>query len=261
LAGSDDAPEHEAGQESDREAGRETGDKKRGLFITFEGGDGAGKSTQIRRLAGALRRQGFAVTVSREPGGTPGAEAVRHVVLDTSAAEPFGPYLEAMLFASARNDHVEQTIRPALQRGEIVLVDRFMDSTRVYQGASENLDINFLRALERVAIAGVVPDLTIILDLPPEEGLRRAHARRDPDTVVDRYEKEDIAAHEIRRQAFLDIAAREPGRCRVVDASREPEEVAEEIARIVSAAIAERNLENGPAASPASLLGIGDESP
>jgi dTMP kinase len=200
--------------------------------------------------------------VSREPGGTPGAEAVRHVVLDTSAAEPFGPYLEAMLFAAARNDHVEQTIRPALERGEIVLVDRFMDSTRVYQGASENLDNNFVRALERVAIAGVVPDLTIILDLAPEEGLRRAHARRDPNALVDRFEKEDIGAHEIRRQAFLDIAEREPARCRVVDASREPEDVADDIARIVAEAIEKKGIAGSRAAAmPESLLGIGDERP
>ncbi|MCK5749200.1 dTMP kinase [Oricola sp.] len=232
----------------------------RGLFITFEGGDGAGKSTQIRRLAGALRRDGYPVTVSREPGGTPGAEAVRHVVLDTSAAEPFGPYLEAMLFAAARNDHVEQTIRPALKRGEIVLVDRFMDSTRVYQGASENLDSNFVRALERVAIADVVPDLTIILDLSPGEGLRRAHARRDPNAPADRFEKEDVAAHEIRRQAFLDIAEREPARCRVVDASREPEDVAKDIARLVAEVIEKKGIASSrSAAMRDSLLGAGDD--
>jgi dTMP kinase len=223
--------------------------RKRGLFVTFEGGDGAGKSTQINRLANRLRQQGLAVTVSREPGGTPGAEAVRHVVLDTSAAEPFGPYLEAMLFAAARNDHVEQKIRPALQKGHVVLIDRFMDSTRVYQGASENLDPAFLETLERVAIAGVVPDLTIILDLPPEEGLKRAHARRDPNAPADRYEKEDIAAHEIRRAAFLDIARQEPGRCRVVDASGSPDEVADKVWDIVQDVIAKADIEAGPAAS------------
>lgn len=216
---------------------------RRGLFITFEGGDGAGKSTQIKRLAERLRGEGYAVTVSREPGGTPGAEAVRHVVLDTSAAEPFGPYLEAMLFAAARNDHVEQKIRPALQQGRIVLVDRFMDSTRVYQGASENLDPAFVEALERVAIAGVVPDLTIILDLAPEEGLKRAHARRDPSAQVDRYEKEDISAHELRRAAFLKIAENEPERCRVVDASGEPEDVAERVWDTVAAVIGTAELE------------------
>lgn len=224
--------------------------RKRGLFVTFEGGDGAGKSTQINRLADRLRERGFAVTVSREPGGTPGAEAVRHVVLDTSAAEPFGPYLEAMLFAAARNDHVEQKIRPALRQGNIVLVDRFMDSTRVYQGASENLDPSFLETLERVAIAGVVPDLTIILDLPPEEGLKRAHARRDPDAPADRYEKEDVAAHELRREAFLDIARREPDRCRVVDASGSADEVAEKVWEVVQEIVARAGID--PSASRAS---------
>ena len=213
------------------------GSRGRGLFITFEGGDGAGKSTQIRRLAETLRKRGYAVMESREPGGTPGAEAVRHVVLDTSAAEPFGPYLEAMLFAAARNDHVEQKIRPALENGEIVLVDRFMDSTRVYQGATENLDSAFVTSLEREAIANVVPDLTLILDLPPEEGLRRAHARREADTPVDRFEKEDIAAHQIRRAAFLDIAENEPERCRVIDASGSTDDVAEQILNVVSRAI------------------------
>ncbi|QKV18156.1 dTMP kinase [Oricola thermophila] len=217
--------------------------RRRGLFITFEGGDGTGKSTQIARLAERLRGTGHAVTVSREPGGTPGAEAVRHVVLDTSAAEPFGPYFEAMLFAAARNDHVEQKIRPALRDGHIVLVDRFMDSTRVYQGVSADLDPDFLQALERVAIAGVVPDLTIILDLPPEEGLKRAHARRDPDAPADRFEKEDIAAHEIRRNAFLDIARREPDRCRVVDASGDPDAVAERVWAVVRDAVEAADLQ------------------
>lgn len=218
-----------------------------GLFVTFEGGDGAGKSTQINRLADRLRADGFAVTVSREPGGTPGAEAVRHVVLDTSAAEPFGPYLEAMLFAAARNDHVEQKIRPALRDGNVVLVDRFMDSTRVYQGASEDLDPAFIEALERVAVAGVVPDLTIILDLPPEEGLKRAHARRDPDAPADRFEKEEVSAHEVRRKAFLDIAAREPERCRVVDASGSPDEVAQRVWDVVANVLAQRHMSGAPA--------------
>lgn len=215
---------------------------RRGLFITFEGGDGAGKSTQIRRLAERLEKGGLDVTVSREPGGTPGAEAVRHVVLDTAAAEPFGPYLEAILFAAARNDHVEQKIRPALAEGRVVLVDRFMDSTRVYQGASGNLDPDFVSALERVAIAGLVPDMTIILDLPPEEGLGRAHARRDETVAPDRFEKEDVAAHELRRAAFLDIAKNEPERCRVVDALGSPEEVAGRVWREVYPAVAEAGL-------------------
>lgn len=242
------------------ETGTEPGSYERGLFVTFEGGDGAGKSTQIRRLAETLRDLGHTVTVSREPGGTPGAEAVRHVVLDTSAAEPFGPYLEAMLFAAARNDHVEQKIRPALERGEIVLVDRFMDSTRVYQGASENLDPGFVQALERIAIAGLVPDLTVILDIPPEEGLRRAHERRDPSAPVDRFEKEDVTAHELRRVAFLEIARKEPERCRVIDASGSADDVAQKVLDVVKTAFAEAIFRED-AISPAAAHETAEENP
>lgn len=241
-----------AGSSADVAPGGKT--RRRGFFVTFEGGDGAGKSTQIKLLSNRLRKEGYQVVVSREPGGTPGAEAVRHVVLDTSAAEPFGPYLEAMLFAAARNDHVEQKIRPALDLGSVVLVDRFMDSTRVYQGATENLDSAFLEALERVAIAGVVPDLTIILDLPPEEGLKRAHQRRDPSTPLDRYEKEDISAHQLRRAAFLDIARREPERCRVVDASGDPETVAERVWQVARDIVARADLDRAEGA-PGLVLG------
>ncbi|WP_223385659.1 dTMP kinase [Oricola cellulosilytica] len=232
----------------------ETG-RSSGFFITFEGGDGSGKSTQIRRLARRIRKSGLEVTVSREPGGTPGAEAVRHVVLDTGAAEPFGPYLEAILFASARNDHVEQLIRPALKQGRVVLVDRFMDSTRVYQGAGENLDPDFVETLERVAVAGLVPDLTLILDLDPEEGLKRAHARRDETVPADRFEKEDVAAHLARRQAFLAIAAAEPERCRVIDASGDAERVEKRIWDTVRWVMEERAM---PTQKPARN---GDRSP
>ncbi|MBO6552417.1 MAG: dTMP kinase [Roseitalea sp.] len=212
----------------------ETGRKARahghdGLFITFEGGEGVGKSTQIRLLADRLAERGHAVRVSREPGGTPGAEAVRHVLLDEAALESFGPALEALLFAAARSDHVEQVIRPALARGETVLVDRFMDSTRVYQGVSGDLDPGFVAALERVAIHGTVPDLTIILDLDPETGLARAHARRAENTAQDRFEKENVAVHEARRKAFRAIAEAEPDRCRIVDAAGDPETVGEAI--------------------------------
>jgi dTMP kinase len=200
-----------------------------GLFITFEGGEGVGKSTQIRLLADRLMANGHSVRVSREPGGTPGAEAVRHVLLDEAALESFGPALEAMLFAAARSDHVEQVIRPALARGETVLVDRFMDSTRVYQGISGDLDPGFVAALERVAIHGTVPDLTIILDLDPETGLGRAHARRAENTAQDRFEKENVAVQEARRRAFQAIARAEPDRCRIVDAAGDPETVGEAV--------------------------------
>jgi len=208
----------------------------RGFFITFEGGEGAGKSTQIRRLADTLRAQGLDVQVSREPGGSPGAEAVRHVLL-SGAAEPFGPRLEAVLFAAARSDHVEQVIRPAIEAGRVVLCDRFMDSSRVYQGVTGNLDIDFMRALERVTVNGMLPDLTIILDLDPEEGLRRASARRESGEAADRYEKEKLDVQQQRREAFLSIAEAEPDRCIVVDASQSEAATAEVIRRTVLAAL------------------------
>lgn len=204
-----------------------------GLFITFEGGEGAGKSTQIRRLADLLRRRGHDVLLTREPGGSPGAEAVRHVLL-SGAAEAYGTRMEAILFAAARNDHVEEVIRPALQSGAVVLCDRFIDSSRVYQGATGNLDAELIESLQRVAIDGVSPDCTIILDLPAETGLQRAR-KRGADAAPDRFEKEEIATHETRRNAYLEIAAREPERCRVIDADRGEDVIASEIEAIVLA--------------------------
>lgn len=207
----------------------------RGFFITFEGGEGAGKSTQIRLLADSLRADGRAVVVTREPGGSPGAEAIRHVLL-SGAAEPFGASMEAILFAAARLDHVEQVIRPALARGAVVLCDRFVDSSRVYQGVTGGLDRTFMAALEQVTVKDAMPDLTIILDIDPEEGLRRAAARRG-EAGADRFEKETLQIHRRRRKAFLDIAKKEPGRCVVVDATGSPEDVARVIARAVAKAM------------------------
>ncbi|WP_309084342.1 dTMP kinase [Chelativorans sp.] len=204
----------------------------RGFFITLEGGEGAGKSTQIRLLAEHLRAEGRDVVTTREPGGSPGAEAVRHVLL-SGAAEPFGPTLEAILFAAARADHVEQVIRPAVARGAVVLCDRFIDSSRVYQGVTGGLDPDFMAALERITVNGVMPDLTIILDIDPEEGLRRAVERRGEETA-DRFEKEALEIHRRRREAFLEIAQREPRRCAVIDATPP----AEEVARAVKEAVA-----------------------
>jgi dTMP kinase len=210
-----------------------------GLFITFEGGEGAGKSTQIRRLADRLRGLGHDVLVTREPGGSPGAEAVRHVLL-SGAAEPFGPRMEALLFAAARSDHVEQVIRPAVERGAIVLCDRFLDSTRVYQGVTGGLDPTFVAGLERIVVNGMMPDLTLILDLSPVEGLRRAGVRRGAHAAADRFEKETIAIHERRREAFLDIAMREPYRCVLVDAGGREEEVAARIDTAVDRLLSDR---------------------
>ncbi|MFZ1682246.1 MAG: dTMP kinase [Rhizobiaceae bacterium] len=196
----------------------------RGAFVTFEGGEGAGKSTQIALLADRLRQGGREVVVTREPGGTPGAEAVRHVLL-TGAAEQIGAAMEAILFAAARADHVDGVIRPGVERGAVVLCDRFADSSRVYQGFTGNLDPDFMQSLERVTVAGMTPDLTFILDLPPEDGLDRAGRRRG-DAKPDRYEKEKVEVHRQRRDAYLAIARQEPERCAVIDAIGEPHEIA-----------------------------------
>lgn len=202
-----------------------------GLFVTFEGGEGAGKSTQIRRLAEALRRRGHEVLLTREPGGSPGAEAVRYVLL-SGAAEAFGTRMEAILFAAARNDHVEEVIRPALLDGKIVLCDRFMDSSRVYQGVTGNLEPDFIETLQRIAVNGVVPDCTVILDIPATAGLARVKSRNADGP--DRFEKEELETHEKRREAYLDIAAREPQRCRVVNAMQDEADIAAEILAIIT---------------------------
>lgn len=209
-----------------------------GLFITFEGGEGVGKSTQIDALASHLRERGHDVVVTREPGGSPGAEAVRHVLL-SGAAEGGGPRLEALLFAAARSDHLEQVIRPALRAGCIVLCDRFVDSSRVYQGVTGGLDQGFMETLERVTVEGTMPDLTFVLDLDPAEGLRRAHLRREGNDA-DRFEKETVEIHDRRRAAFLAIADKEPERCRVIDASRDKDAISAEIIAIVDDVLAGR---------------------
>jgi dTMP kinase len=204
----------------------------KGFFITFEGGEGAGKSTQIERLAAKLRAKRYDILVTREPGGSPGAEAVRHVLL-SGAAESLGPKTEALLFAAARSDHIEQVIRPAIERGAIVLCDRFIDSSRVYQGVTGGLDARFMEVVERISINGMVPDLTLILDIDPAEGLKRAAVRRSPDAAPDRFEKETVSVHQRRREAFLAIAAAEPERCVVIDASAPPKEVEDAVTAAV----------------------------
>jgi dTMP kinase len=216
------------------------------LFVTFEGGEGAGKSTQIRILADRLRAAGHEVVVTREPGGSPGAEAVRHVVL-SGAAEPFGPEMEAVLFAAARADHIDRTIRPALERGAIVLSDRFVDSSRVYQGVTGGVDRVFMESLERTTVEDMMPDLTLILDIDPEEGLRRASERRGG-SQADRFEKEALSLHRRRRKAFLEIAKAEPKRCKVIDASRPTGKIAAEIASTIEDAIERKGLMAGEAA-------------
>ncbi|HEY7384119.1 MAG TPA: dTMP kinase [Beijerinckiaceae bacterium] len=206
----------------------------RGRFITFEGGEGAGKSTQIQRLLQQLHGAGIKAVTTREPGGSPKAERIRESVL-SGAAKPFGPLAEALMFSAARLDHLEQTIRPALARGEFVLCDRFADSTRAYQGTVGRIDAALIRALERAVVEDTRPDLTFVLDLPAEIGLARAAARRGAGTRADRFEGEDTGFHEALRQAFLDIARQEPDRCVVIDANREPGLVEADIWGVVQA--------------------------
>ena len=195
----------------------------RGHFITFEGGEGAGKSTQIERLAEQLRKDGQEVLVTREPGGSPGAEAVRHVVL-SGAAKTLGAEMEAILFAAARSDNVEQVIKPALEAGTTVLCDRFMDSSRVYQGVSGGVDPEFILTMERAVTEGARPDLTLIFDIPVEVGLKRA-AEVWADDGPDRFESDELEMHEKRRQGFLQIAKDEPDRCVVINARQSLEDV------------------------------------
>lgn len=200
-----------------------------GKFITLEGGEGAGKSTQARLLKERLASEGFDVLATREPGGSPRAEAIREVLLSGKAKE-YGSLGEALLFYAARDSHLELTIRPALARGRIVISDRFFDSTRAYQGAAGGVSIGTLGALERIVVGATRPDLTLILDLPPEEGLRRALARATENGGnADRFEVMKVGFHQDLRQEFLEIAAAEPRRCAVIDAARPVDEVAEDI--------------------------------
>lgn len=204
-----------------------------GQFITFEGGEGSGKSTQCRILAERLRGCGIDVVTTREPGGSPGAEIIRHVLL-SGLGKSIGSEAEALLFAAARDDHVTRLIAPALERGQWVLCDRFVDSTRVYQGEVGGVDRRLLDAMQRATIGDLAPDLTLILDVPAEVGLQRAAARR-ADAKADRFESETLAFHQKLRDAFCAIAAREPKRCVLIDATRSEIDVAAEIHAAVAA--------------------------
>lgn len=205
----------------------------KGKFITFEGGEGTGKSTQAAILALRLESLGLGVTLTREPGGSPGAEIIRHVLL-SGAAKPFGPEAEAMLFAAARDDHIRCTIQPALAAGKWVICDRFADSTRVYQGVLGDVDQRFIKALERVSVGDLRPDLTFVLDVPVKVGLRRAAGRRRGKNP-DRFEAEDIDFHDKLRSAYLALAAAEPDRFVIVDAGAPKKMVAKRIWEAVSA--------------------------
>lgn len=203
-----------------------------GKFITFEGGEGTGKSTQAVLLAQRLSGIGVDVLSTREPGGSPGAEIIRHVLL-SGAAKRLGPNAEALLFAAARADHVDTVIKPALRSGQWVICDRFLDSTRVYQGIVGKVGLPFVKGLEKLAVGTSKPDLTFILDLPAETGLARARVRR-ADSAPDRFETEDIAYHEALNAAFRTIAEEEKQRCVLIDADRPQERIAAEIWQVVS---------------------------
>lgn len=191
---------------------------RRGCFITLEGGEGTGKSTQTRKLAERLRGAGLEVTATREPGGSPGAEEIRGLLV-AGAVDRWSPTTETLLLYAARADHLERVIRPALDRGAWVVCDRFADSTRAYQtGAASSL----LTALEREVVDGDRPDLTLVFDLPAGDGLTRAAARGE---VATRFEAREAAFHERLRAAFLEIARAEPDRCTVIDARPRAEAV------------------------------------
>lgn len=200
----------------------------RGAFITIEGGEGGGKSTQARALVSRLEAAGVKAIATREPGGSPMAEVLRERLL-SGTFEALGPRAEALLFAAARIDHLDARIKPALAAGTWVVSDRFHDSTRAYQGALSDLEPGFLDALERVTLADVRPNLTLILDVPAEIGLARADARRGTASGPDRFERQSLSFHEALRQAFLAIAAAEPDRCVIVDARQAQDEVEQAI--------------------------------
>lgn len=204
------------------------------LFVTFEGVEGAGKSTHVRLLAERLRAAGRTVVETREPGGTPAGAAIRRLILGDGAV-PLEPLAELHLYCADRAQHVASVIRPALAAGHVVLCDRFSDSTIAYQGHARGLDLSTVRTLDALARDGIAPDLTLLLDCPPDEGLRRAQARNNG---TDRFESAPLAFHERVRAAFLTLAAEEPARFRIVDVTRPKAEVADVVAREVEQRLA-----------------------
>ena len=205
-----------------------------GLFITFEGGEGAGKSTHIKLLAAKLRSLGRDVVTTREPGGTPEAEALRTLLVSGDAAR-WSAEAEALLNYAARDSHLNCVIRPALARGAIVISDRFMDSTRSYQGYAGDCQMSLIDALEAAVVGKTRPALTLVFDMPAEIGLARASARGQGE---DRYERKGLAFHQRLREGFLAIARAEPHRCRVIDADNSIEAVAAQAWRAVEPLLA-----------------------
>ena len=205
--------------------------KPGGFFITFEGPEGGGKSTQVHRLAATLADQGYSVWTTREPGGTRVGEMIRPILLGRQQTR-MTPWSEALLFTASRAQHVEEVIRPRLQRGELVLCDRYSDSTLAYQGYGRGLDLETLRRLQFHATGGLQPDLTVLLNLPVETGLSRI-----PRPAQDRLDRETAAFHQRVRAGYKEMAAADPGRWREVDAAADADQVAQRIRGLVSDAL------------------------
>ena len=206
-----------------------------GLFITFEGGEGCGKSTQIAALKARLEAMGKTVVQTREPGGTALGESVRNLLQYDDAGQGMSPEAELLLFAASRAQHVRELIAPAIAEGQIVLCDRFLDSTTVYQGVARAIDSKKVDTINQFAIGDTNPDLTILIDLPPEIGLARVHARSDG--KLDRMEKEAIEFFQAVRQGYLDLAKSEPKRFLVLDGSQSVEELETQIWQKVEATL------------------------
>ncbi|HZY50607.1 MAG TPA: dTMP kinase [Devosia sp.] len=217
----------------------------RARFITFEGGEGVGKSTQVKRLVASLKQHSIAAVRTREPGGTPKAEAIRAFILQ-GRSEQWGPGAEAVLFAAARLDHVNQLIAPNLDAGKWVISDRFSDSTRAYQGLTGGVDVKLIDALEVLALNGRTPDLTIVLDMDPEAAFRRVLEREMEPVLADtgdRFEKEDLDWHRRLREAFLAIARKNAERCVVIPAGQTEDALQQEIWDVLARRFPELNVE------------------
>jgi len=211
------------------------------LFITFEGGEGAGKTTQINRLAQKLTDKGYKVITTREPGGTPEAERIRDLLVQRGGGQ-WSPLSETLMLFAARSLHVERVIKPALDNGHIVICDRFTDSTRAYQGYGHGLDLNIIETLKDTVIGGLEPDVTFILDIDPKIGLGRSERRLASEALdikqkEDRFESLNISFHEKLRQGFLQIAQQNKSRCFVMDASQSLNDVTQEVLKTALAKI------------------------
>ena len=218
-----------------------------GYFITFEGGEGSGKSTQARRLARRLAAQGRQTVLTREPGGAPGAEAIR-ALLVTGEPDRWSPLAETLLFSAARDEHLRSTIIPALSRGAVVICDRFADSTRAYQGAAGGVDPALIDRLETAVVGRARPDLTFILDIDPKMGGLRAAGRGEgagEGESEDRFERKSVDFHNALRAAFLAIARAEPDRCVVIDAGRDADTIAAEIRAMAAGRLAAKGQSDG----------------